>query len=1043
MCTRRLLPLLCCAVLPAHAQQVFINEIHYDNTGTDAEEGVEIAGPAGTLLSDYDVVFYNGSDGMEYGGALRLSGTIPLQSNGAGAAWFAVGPIQNGPPDGIVLYHWPSATVVQRISYEGSFTAMGGVANGMQLPDIGVSEPTNTPLNQSLQLIGTGTQLSTFTWAGPRAASPGSLNAGQTFTATPVRTAAMLISPGLIREGETATLSLTLSPPPGAPVVFTLSAMQAGLISLPAQISVPANGIASAQITALSDGTADGFQETGVLAQPGDAQWPPAAAAVQILDADRAYISPPGTLRIVSMNAKLGVGMPGSTEFNAVREVVERLSPDVLVMQEVHGANAFADWLSLVQQCGFTPDPAHTAMAGDAYAGQPFLGGDITGTLDQYLTTVSRYPIRQRIQTGRGSGDSEITRYPLVSVVDVPGLPDAQDPVIVNVHLKSDSGDAANFRRALEALRLHQALTTAGFSGATGNIIVTGDFNATDWMSQPASYQTNVPAVTQPGTGQFADGTTLPQSFSGGSDLTSPGFILPYATFPHSGFNPFGLTALDLAQADGNEETFAFASFKFDYFFVSQPIAARGGAQTEVYNSRLERFYDGLPKRLTRPDPALSTIASDHYAVMADIPLVSQPALTVSLSLPRVNEGETGLTATITAAPSPSAPVAVTLQAWRDNRLHAAPSTIILGPGNPSATVPVEVPWLPGVEPHRTVSLTASAPGLSSGAASVLVRNREASGLLVISQYTEATTGSSPRAIELYNALGAGLDFAVTPLQIRRYSNGGSEGVVDALAESGVVPAGGVVVVGDAATGDYLVAQGLIPPPATPFSSQASHTVFLNAAGKAAFVLDTLLVTGNDALEVLLDGARSDVFGDIGHDPGTAWTGPAGESTTNGTLTLRPSLATGSSGWRQPGLRFTWQAGAGLSDFGVPPTVTDPYMAWVTTHGLTGLAASTAGDSDGDGSPNLLEYSLATSPVNGASAAVLLPVPGGFLRRVRTNDPSLTFTLEAAAHLSAWGPASGTETSGASFPDSTVERTFAPAGPIPPRLFLRQKVSRP
>src|SRR5690606_35449458 len=40
--------------LPLSAQSatpVFINEIHYDNTGTDAGEFVEVAGPAGTDLA--------------------------------------------------------------------------------------------------------------------------------------------------------------------------------------------------------------------------------------------------------------------------------------------------------------------------------------------------------------------------------------------------------------------------------------------------------------------------------------------------------------------------------------------------------------------------------------------------------------------------------------------------------------------------------------------------------------------------------------------------------------------------------------------------------------------------------------------------------------------------------------------------------------------------------------------------------------------------------------------------------------------------------
>ncbi len=41
---------------------IFINEIHYDNDGTDADEAVEIAGPAGTDLTGWTIVLYNGND---------------------------------------------------------------------------------------------------------------------------------------------------------------------------------------------------------------------------------------------------------------------------------------------------------------------------------------------------------------------------------------------------------------------------------------------------------------------------------------------------------------------------------------------------------------------------------------------------------------------------------------------------------------------------------------------------------------------------------------------------------------------------------------------------------------------------------------------------------------------------------------------------------------------------------------------------------------------------------------------------------------------
>jgi hypothetical protein len=43
---RFLLPLLFLALpLVSSAQPVFVNEIHYDNAGTDADEAIEIAGP--------------------------------------------------------------------------------------------------------------------------------------------------------------------------------------------------------------------------------------------------------------------------------------------------------------------------------------------------------------------------------------------------------------------------------------------------------------------------------------------------------------------------------------------------------------------------------------------------------------------------------------------------------------------------------------------------------------------------------------------------------------------------------------------------------------------------------------------------------------------------------------------------------------------------------------------------------------------------------------------------------------------------------------
>ena len=49
--------------MPAPA---FINEIHYDNAGGDTGEFVEIAGAAGTDLTGWKIVLYNGANGATF-----------------------------------------------------------------------------------------------------------------------------------------------------------------------------------------------------------------------------------------------------------------------------------------------------------------------------------------------------------------------------------------------------------------------------------------------------------------------------------------------------------------------------------------------------------------------------------------------------------------------------------------------------------------------------------------------------------------------------------------------------------------------------------------------------------------------------------------------------------------------------------------------------------------------------------------------------------------------------------------------------------------
>lgn len=119
---------------------VYINEFHYDNTGTDAGEFVEVAGPAGTDLSTYTITLYNGSNNTSYM-TINLTGVIDNEGAGVGAVSFAALNMQNGAPDAIALSKTGS-TNIQYISYEGVMTAAAtnGPAVGLNSVDIGVSE---------------------------------------------------------------------------------------------------------------------------------------------------------------------------------------------------------------------------------------------------------------------------------------------------------------------------------------------------------------------------------------------------------------------------------------------------------------------------------------------------------------------------------------------------------------------------------------------------------------------------------------------------------------------------------------------------------------------------------------------------------------------------------------------------------------------------------------------------------------------------------------------------------------------------------------
>jgi len=184
-----ILLIVLCLSLVSFSQNAWINEIHYDNDGTDQDEMIEVVvEDAGSYtLSLFQVDLYNGNGGVVYNTKTLDQFTQGTTSNNFTIFHYIypTNGIQNGAPDGMALSYNGTMISGQFLSYEGTLVATAGPASGLTSVDIGVSESSSTPIGESLQLTGNGAQYSDFVWTGPVTATAGNLNSGQTFGGAP------------------------------------------------------------------------------------------------------------------------------------------------------------------------------------------------------------------------------------------------------------------------------------------------------------------------------------------------------------------------------------------------------------------------------------------------------------------------------------------------------------------------------------------------------------------------------------------------------------------------------------------------------------------------------------------------------------------------------------------------------------------------------------------------------------------------------------------------------------------------------------------
>jgi DNA/RNA endonuclease G (NUC1) len=215
--------LLACALLfsgAAFSQNVHISEIHYDNSGTDAGEALEISAPAGTDLTGWQVVLYNATNGAPYD-TRTLSGLVPATCGARGVVTldYPVNGIQNGSPDGVALVDGAGA-LVEFLSYEGVFAATSGPASGLTSTDIGVSEQGTEAPGFSLARDAAGT------WAGPAASTFGACNDAELPPPAVVVRVTVTPSPSTVAVGRTVALTAIAydendAPIANAPITWT------------------------------------------------------------------------------------------------------------------------------------------------------------------------------------------------------------------------------------------------------------------------------------------------------------------------------------------------------------------------------------------------------------------------------------------------------------------------------------------------------------------------------------------------------------------------------------------------------------------------------------------------------------------------------------------------------------------------------------------------------------------------------------------------------------------------------------------------------
>ena len=299
-------------------------------------------------------------------------------------------------------------------------------------------------------------------------------------------------------------------------------------------------------------------------------------------------------LRVATFNVQT-VGGSSSSEYLALSSVIERMCPDVLLVQEIYQSSDVADFLELASTIGYE----YTAYS------------DVSGTMAGGLRNgcMSIFPILSYVSWSSAeiSGDpdaNDITRDIFQVRLDLPGQ---RELGAFTLHLKSSSTAPDQFRRQVELTRVTQVLDSYRTAHPDDYIVITGDFNE-DYGDGPFGSPTwnSVPS-------------TVPSSYQLGSDIS-----LPITYDPFELLLDQGLVFCDATWEDSssNHTTRPASGRRLDYVFYDSTGLTL--VDDEVYYSTQDNGVDDLPpgnwiaKCGSIPGASVSLAASDHLTVVAD-----------------------------------------------------------------------------------------------------------------------------------------------------------------------------------------------------------------------------------------------------------------------------------------------------------------------------------------------------------------------------------------------------------------------------------------